>query len=138
MIQRIQSIWLLLAAACAFLTLKFSFYGGTYAADNAYREVTGTANFLLLFTTCLTGGLALAIVFLYKKRKLQMRLCVVGMLLTVLLVFLYWRETGSFVADKSTYSLWALLPPAAAVLYFLALRGISKDEKLVKDSDRLR
>jgi len=29
MIQRIQSIWLLFAAVCVFLTLKFSTYVGT-------------------------------------------------------------------------------------------------------------
>jgi hypothetical protein len=138
MIQRIQSVWLLLAAACIFLTLKFPFYSGTFTADNAYREVNGTTGFLLLLTTCITGGLALAIIFLYKNRTLQLRLCVLGMLLTILLIFLYWRETSGFVADKSTYSLWALLPPIAAVLYFLALRSIGRDEKMVRDSDRLR
>lgn len=136
MIQRIQTIWLLLASACAFLTLKFSFYGGTYAADNAYHEINGGTNFLLMLTTCLVGALALLIIFLYKNRKVQLRLCIVGILLTALLIVLYLREMKDFV--KGDPNLWALLPAAVVVFFFLAARGINKDEKMVKDSDRLR
>jgi peptidoglycan/LPS O-acetylase OafA/YrhL len=136
MIQRIQSIWLLLASACAFLTLKFSFYSGTYATDNAYHEVNGSENFLLMLTTCLIGTLALLTIFLYKNRKLQLRLCIAGILLTALLIVLYLREMKDFV--KGDPNLWALLPAAVVVFFFLAARGINKDEKMVKDSDRLR
>lgn len=136
MIQRIQSIWLLLASACAFLTLKFSFYSGTYAADNAYHEVNGGENFLLMLTTCLIGTLALLTIFLYKNRKLQLRLCIVGILLTAVLIVLYLREMKDFL--KGDPNLWALLPAGAVVFFFLAARGINKDEKMVKDSDRLR
>jgi len=136
MIQRIQSIWLLLASACAFLTLQFSFYSGTYAADNAYHEVTGRENFGLLLVTCAIGILALVAIFLYKNRKLQLRLCIVGILLTVLLIVLYLLEAKNFV--KGDPNLWALLPAAVAIFFFLAARGISKDEKMVRDSDRLR
>ena len=80
MIQRIQSIWLLLASACAFLSLKFSFYDGTYAVNNEYHQLTGTDNIQLLLTTCLLGALALFTIFLFKNRKLQLRLCIAGIL----------------------------------------------------------
>ena len=34
MIQRVQTIWLLLASACAFLSLKLSFYSGNKLINN--------------------------------------------------------------------------------------------------------
>jgi peptidoglycan/LPS O-acetylase OafA/YrhL len=136
MIQRIQSIWLLLASACAFLSLKFSFYDGTYAVNNEYHQLTGTDNIQLLLTTCLLGALALFTIFLFKNRKLQLRLCIAGILLNVLLVVLYFIETKDF--NKGTYNIAALLPAAIVIFFFLAARGISSDEKLVKGSDRLR
>jgi peptidoglycan/LPS O-acetylase OafA/YrhL len=136
MIQRIQSIWLLLASACAFLSLKFSFYDGTYAIDNTYHQLTGTDNVKLLIATSLVGALALLTIFLFKNRKLQLRLCIAGIFLDVLLLALYFIETKDF--SKGTYNLSALLPAAIVILFFLAARSISKDEKLVKGSDRLR
>ncbi len=136
MIQRIQSIWLLLAAACAFLSLKFSFYDGTYTVNNEYHQLTGTDNIQLLLATCLLGALSLFTIFLYKNRKLQLRLCIAGILLNVLLLVLYFLETKDF--SKGTYNIAALLPAAILILFFLAARGISNDEKLVKGSDRLR
>jgi peptidoglycan/LPS O-acetylase OafA/YrhL len=136
MIQRIQSIWLLLASACAFLSLKFSFYDGTYASNNEYHQLAGTANVKLLIVTSFIGALALLIIFLYKDRKMQLRLCIAGILLTILLLVLYFLATKDF--SKGTYNLGALLPAAVIVLFFLAARSISADEKMVKDSDRLR
>ena len=43
MIQRIQSVWLLLAAVCSFLTLKFEFYAGTDTTGQA-SHLTSQAN----------------------------------------------------------------------------------------------
>jgi peptidoglycan/LPS O-acetylase OafA/YrhL len=136
MIQRIQSIWLLLASACAFLSLKFSFYDGTYASNNTYHQLTGTDNAKLLIATCLVGALALLTIFLFKNRKLQLRLCIAGILLDILLLVLYFIETKDF--SQGTYNLSVLLPAAVVILFFLAARSISNDEKMVKDSDRLR
>ena len=55
MIQRIQSIWLLIASILAFLTLKFSFYSGTLVTDNTYDTLIATDNFLLLIVTSALG-----------------------------------------------------------------------------------
>lgn len=136
MIQRIQSLWLLLASACAIATVKFSYYSGTNAKGIAPYELKATESFLLLMTTIIIGGLAFINIFLYKKRKLQLRLCVLGILLEALLIFLYYREVGTFT--QGTYSLTALLHSVIVISFFLAARGISRDEKMIKDSDRLR
>ena len=68
MIQRIQSVWLLLAAACAFASFKFPYYTGTNARGPASYELKADENFLLLLTTIVVGGLAFFTIFLFKKR----------------------------------------------------------------------
>lgn len=136
MIQRIQSLWLLLAAACAFAGFKFSFYSGTKANDSNLHELNATENFLLMITTIAVGGLALVTVFLFRKRTLQLQLCVLGILLEAVLIFLYYRETTTFT--QGTYSLTAILHSIIVLAFVLAARGINKDSKLLKESDRLR
>jgi vacuolar-type H+-ATPase subunit I/STV1 len=136
MIQRIQSVWLLLAAACTFLSFKFPFYSGTNLKGVASYELKATENFLLMATTVIIGVLAIFIIFLFKKRQLQLRLCVLGLVLEALLIFLYYRQVLTFT--QGTYALFALLQSLVVILFFMAARAINKDEKLIKDSDRLR
>lgn len=136
MIQRIQSVWLLLAAICVGLTVKLPYYSGTNAKGVASYELNATENFLLFSATIITGLLALLIIFFYKNRPLQLRLCVLGIALEALLIFLYYRQVSTFTLG--TYSLWSILHALAVILFFLAARAINKDEKLIKDSDRLR
>lgn len=137
MIQRIQSVWLLVAAICVFLTFNLPFYSGTHPKlTNGVYELKGTENFLLILVTLLTGLLAAIIIFLYKQRTLQLRLCVLGILLEAVLIFLYYRETKTFT--DGTYALWAILHSIVVICFFMAAKAINKDEKLIKESDRLR
>jgi hypothetical protein len=136
MIQRIQSLWLLLAAACAFAGFKFSFYTGTKLNDILFHELNAGSSFLLMAGSMAVGGLALVTIFLFKNRTLQLRLCVLGILLEAILIFLYYRETTTFT--KGTFSLTAVLQMIIVLAFVLAARSINKDSKMVKDSDRLR
>ncbi|HAO47531.1 MAG TPA: DUF4293 domain-containing protein [Ferruginibacter sp.] len=136
MIQRIQSLWLLLAAACSFASYKFPYYSGTNQKGIADYQLNGTENFLLMAVTAVTGALALFLIFLFKNRKMQLRLCLLGIVLEALLIFLYYREVRTF--STGTLSLTSILQSAVIVLFFLAARAINKDEKMVKESDRLR
>lgn len=136
MIQRIQSIWLLLASACAFISLKLPFYVGTNATGVASNELNGTTNYGLMLLTIAIGILALVNIFLFKNRKLQIRLCVLGIMLELGLIFLYYREVTTYTAG--TYALTALLQGLVIFFFFFALRGISKDAKIIRDSNRLR
>ena len=125
MIQRIQSLWLLLASACAFAGYKFAYYSGTNAKGLSPYELNGTENFLLLVTTAIVGLLALVNIFLYKKRTIQLRLCVLGILLEALLIFLYYREVQTF--SLGTMSLTSILQMIIVLAFVLAARGINKD-----------
>lgn len=136
MIQRIQSIWLLLASAGAFATFKFPYYSGTNSKGLSPYELNAGENILLTLTTILVGGLALCCIFLFKKRSLQMRLSILGIVLEAVLIFLYYREVRAF--SLGTYSLTAILHSVIIISFFMAARAINKDEKMVKDSDRLR
>jgi Domain of unknown function (DUF4293) len=138
MIQRIQSIWLLLAAACTFAGFKFSYFGGIKTGVTGFTELNATSTLLLMITTIAVGVLALITIFLFKKRTLQLRLCVLGILLEAVLIFLYYRETKAFIPEQSTYSLTAILHSIIVLAFVLASRGINKDSRLLKESDRLR
>jgi hypothetical protein len=136
MIQRLQSLWLLLASACTFAGFKFSFYSGTNAKGLSPYELNANENFLLLLTTVIVGALAFVTIFMFKKRTLQIWLCILGMILEALLIFLYYRQVQNFI--QGTFSLTAILQAITLFAFLMAARGINKDERLVKDSDRLR
>lgn len=138
MIQRIQSLWLLLAAACAFATFKFPYYSGTNAKGIAAYELNATENFSLMLITTAIGVLALVTIFLFKNRTLQLRLCVLGIALEALVIYLYYRQVKLFLPGQGTYSLTAILQSIIVLAFVLAARGINRDSKIVKDSDRLR
>ena len=136
MIQRIQSIWLLVAGVCALLTLQFSFYSGTYLTDNQYHQLNGKENTLLLFTTVLLALLPLIAIFLYKNRILQLRLTLLAVVINIILLFLYYKELKEFA--KGDIAITAGLHAVIIIALLLAARAINKDEKLIKDSNRLR
>jgi hypothetical protein len=136
MIQRIQSVWLFVASVLTFLSLKLSFYSGTHLPDNLYHQVNGTDTLLLMITTIALGVLTLITIFLYKTRIVQLRLTILALLLDLVLVYLYYRKTTEFI--QGAYSITAALHIVIILALFFAARGINKDEKLIKDSDRLR
>jgi hypothetical protein len=136
MIQRIQSIWLLLASICAFLTFKMPYYSGSIGAIQ-YQQLNATTGGNLIFaTTIAVSLLALVILFLFKQRVLQLRLCFVGILLEAVLIFLYYRKVQLFT--QGSYSLSAMFHSCIILLFVLAGQAINKDQNLVKRSDRLR
>jgi len=137
MIQRIQSIWLLFAAVCVFLTLKFSTYVGTNKDLIPSTFLNGVATLPLIFVTLAVGILTLITIFLYTNRKFQLRLTILAVLLEAGLVFLYYNEIQTFIG-KGTFSITAILHVAVIVFLILAARGIRSDNKLIKDSNRLR
>jgi len=136
MIQRVQTVWMLLAAIAAFLTLKFLFYGGILIADNAYHPLLATDNFLILILTSALGTGLVINIFLYKNRSIQSRIILVSILLECLIIFLYIKQTAKY--STGDYSLWSALHLLILIFLVLAARGVYKDSKLIKDSNRLR
>jgi hypothetical protein len=137
MLQRIQTVWLALAGIASLLALKLPYYSGTQQADQPYHELNGiSGGILILLLTLGIAVIAFVAIGLYKNRTTQLRLCVAGIVLEALLVFLYYRQVSGFV--QGTFSLTSILQPVIILLFVMAARGISRDEKLVKESERLR
>ncbi len=136
MIQRVQTIWMILAAITVFLTLKFSFYSGNLAADNTYHAVIATDNFFLLILTSALGTGIIIDIFLFKHRSVQFRIILFALLTECIVIFLYTRETNKFTTGN--FSLWSALHLLIIVFLIFAARGIYKDSRLIKGSNRLR
>ena len=139
MIQRLQSLWLLIAGMLALLSFKFPFYSGNILdKDNLEQPAKFTASFdfLTLFLTALLGIGCIIIIFLYKNRKLQLRLTIVALIVAILNLIVYFNKISKF--EKGELSFAAILSFAIPFFLFFAVRGIWKDEKLVKSLDRLR
>jgi Domain of unknown function (DUF4293) len=141
MLQRIQSIWLLLAAICAFLTIKFSFYSGNIESPGqpvSFQYLTASFNIWILIVTIVLVCIAAIDIFLYKNRKLQGRLAILGIILSLLNIYLYLNAIHRFVEHQGSHTISSVFVFAIPVLFFLAFRGIYRDQKLVKSLDRLR
>lgn len=136
MIQRVQTLWMILAATAVFLTLQFPFYAGTLVTDSSYHFVMASDNFFLLILTSGLGTGIIIDIFLYKNRKIQIRIMIIAMLLECLIIFLYVQQIQKF--STGNFALWSALHLLILLFLFFAARGIYKDSKLIKDSNRLR
>ena len=157
MLQRIQSIFLLAAAACSGATWFFPVrtlvvdgstvrlftYGIEY--DNGV-EVDGIGLPLPYYILHSVVAAALIVsVFLYGKRARQIRVVrgtwIMGMLITVL-QYMTCNSMGAYFAygapAEGSYGISFFLPMATILFAILAERAIKKDEDLVKSADRLR
>lgn len=138
MIQRKQTLWLLLAIAAYIITFFLPVYSGTRVRDTStiFESLTAGSTFLLLVSTVVAIVFTLIIILLFKSRKLQLRLCLVAILFSIGIIALYYIEIGHF--NQGNLSLYALLLIIPIASYILAYSGIRKDEKLIKSLDRLR
>lgn len=138
MIQRQQTLWLLLALVAALLSFMFPFVVGEEMQKNlsSRKVVDAGSNFFLLLLTGASLILSTIIIFLFKNRKQQMLLCLLGILLSVLIIVVYILQINKLV--KPTLALSCIFPFMVVVSYFMAFRNIRKDEKLVKSLDKLR
>lgn len=136
MLQRVQTIYLVLAAAVSAGLSMYLPYGLDKDAVALYSK---TEPFLL---TMFVGSaiLSLISVFLFKNRKLQFVLGRINILLNFILlgVFVYWSLTVSGEAHVSEKGIGMIIPVISIVLLVMANKAIKKDENLVKSVDRLR
>ena len=140
MIQRIQSVWLLIASAAAFCTLKLSFFSGNIMVNavKEYQRFTALNHLLLTIFTVLVAAGALITIFLFKDRKKQLRIVAALLILSIVNLIINYTQTKNFVPSEWTFDFTALLSLSIPFFLFLAMRGIYKDDKLVKSADRLR
>ena len=97
----------------------------------------------LFALTAIISLIALITIFLFKKRILQIRLCIFNALLILgfygLFAFFAWTVKGDMGVDASFSVKFALaFPVVSLILDYLAIRNIGADEALVRSLDRLR
>lgn len=152
MIQRIQSIWLLLAAlsiSCLlFLPMVTSnLVGGEFyiTASGMYQKIGGIAKQIESYLPLLISVVALTLlcfinIFNFKNRKLQKRITYVSIVLMIGLSFwcsVYAKKMPGGL-ELANYGTGMFLPPLAIAFCLLAIRGINRDEALLRSADRLR
>ena len=146
MIQRIQSLFLLLAGGLAFALLGIPFAGTPETVSASVLFMDGSYSIqdspALLAFYLLGGALAIGSIFLYKRRTLQIRVGIfafiailIGMILTVLL---FLQDPVMDQPVQPDDRLGVYMPFLALVALILAQRYIRKDETLVRSMDRLR
>jgi glucan phosphoethanolaminetransferase (alkaline phosphatase superfamily) len=150
MLQRIQSIWLLLAALISALLLMDWYTGYVYHADvlsglamNA-EILKVTAHFPSLLIALVMIVLPLMAIFMYKNRKRQRMMILVSILSCISFISVNLMHIENFknktapAPANGSYDAGSVVPVVVIIFLILAMRGVNKDEKLVKSMDRLR
>ena len=153
MLQRIQSLYLLVVviqSAVLFATpvFEFSVLSEPFFYDlNLWGLNARGASEILLSTTPLamliglTGMVALVAIALFKNRMLQIRLSIFNIICLIGYVPLLWyyvnRIQNAYQADF-IFQFVAAIPLVNAVLSYMALKAIGKDEALIRSVDRIR
>lgn len=153
MLQRIQTLFLLATAMIAGLmffmpvatisipnNFSYDFYttkviqAGTPPVFVAWNWMSMMLNIFILLVAVVT-------IFLFKKRFLQIRFCIVNIILQLGMLILIWiqlhQRTGELNAEWSVKTIF-ILPLIGIILTWLAMRGIFKDINLLKSLDRIR
>ena len=147
MIQRIQTVYLLFVAFIMIATLFFPLGFIISDADSTLTtfdmfgihgesELVRWPLFALPICSIL---LAVITIFYYNKRKLQVNLSY----LTILLIVLIYILGGIFLRDliqtnTASFSFTCILPLVALVFEILAILRIKKDIRILRSGDRIR
>ena len=154
MIQRIQTLYLLIIVALLVVMLfrspclvckrggMFNLYAfSLQSADGSFAQSTVYLGILFV----LSALLPLLTIFLYRRRLLQIRLCVVEMVFlvgTVIMEAIYYflsrRVFSELALHNQGFKPAIVLPIVALFFTFLAARAIFRDEMLVRSADRIR
>lgn len=151
MIQRIQTLFLLAIVILSGLMLtgellimdtgtgtlfNISFYGLVGNGGEIIQRIWPLTVILVLVPL-----LAVAAIFLYRKRTLQMRIAMFVLLLslgTIILGAFYVIMFDQKIDVRVIWKVKAIFPLISAILAWLAYRSIMKDDLKVRSYDRLR
>jgi hypothetical protein len=150
MIQRIQTLYLLLVVVLGTLLCLFSPMQFLLPEGTEYVPLNVLDKWPMAVMTIVSPVLALVTIFLFKRRLLQARFNVMNVILCLGFYALLALYTAYVVKGYETIgeislagadwyiSVWAAIPLVNIVLLMMATRRILKDEALVRAADRLR
>lgn len=158
MIQRIQSVFLFIVGVCMICTFFFpvlkkstskgtvelSYTEMTYTAKDKKSPVNTTKTFYMAILAAAAAVVSLYSISQFNKRLVQMKLGLINSLVMcgILGFTMYYISQGEKMIGASigyqNFTVGFYLPIVALISNILANRFIRKDEKLVRESDRMR
>jgi len=155
MIQRIQSLYLLLTSLLTLLFLSGDFLkffnksgseitmnlSGIWQSSGAGSQGLIQSQIPLSVIILLIAIISAAAIFFFRNRRLQMKLTI-GLILLSSVLLLYLTLFAVLIINRYSVELVPvirmIIPPLVLILSILAYRGIKNDENLVRSYDRLR
>lgn len=153
MIQRIQTLYLLLTVALitamfflpvAIIQSGASFYKLDVSGLNTMANPPEliTPSWELMVIAAIIVLISFAAIFLFKKRILQIRLCIFNALLMLgfygLVAYFTWNISKGVDLFHFSPQIALCFPLVSLILNYLAIRNIGADEALVRSLERLR
>lgn len=138
MIQRIQTIYLLLVAiACiAFFSIPA---GVIQKPDGTVANWQILSILPVVIIVVIIAVVALAAIFMYKNRQNQMKLVLLNIIFSVVMIGVLGFELVQHIGIAHySFRLGIILPIFILLFNSLAYGSIKGDEKLVRSMDRLR
>ena len=144
MIQRIQTLHLLIVTALMAVTLfaPLAWFAGDAGEFRLYAFSLQTSAGEAVQSTCV---LPFITIFLFKRRLLQIRLCVVEIVLLIgsavmeaAYYFLSWRVFSELSFHTQGFRPAIALPLVCLLFAYLAARAVFRDELMVRAADRIR
>ena len=129
MIQRIQTLYILIVIILSFLMLKLTI---DFSNDIKLNSLLKT--YYVFYFIPFIGILTL---FLYKKRVIQSKMCLIMLGINVLVLMSY----GLKIYEGNSNFINLVLIACSiieCILLFVARKAINKDENLVRSIDRIR
>jgi len=137
MIQRIQTVYLFLAALSAILFIVIPF--GQVKTDTGVETWHIYQVMPIMIVAIITALSSLVTVFLFGNRKLQLKFALLDMFFGIVLLGLFlYGVTQHIGIQHYVFGIGAIFPLLVLLFLFLARIAINKDEKLVRSMDRLR
>lgn len=147
MIQRIQTVYIFIAAVITALLLGLDYaelaVNGDLYVFNANGIIHGEQVIFnglpVMIFIVLIVLLHIAVIFMYKNRIMQIRILAFTIILLLgLLGLLFYFLHSGFENVEAAYKYPMTFPLIAAIVDYLAIRAIGKDEALVRSLDRIR
>ncbi|HEY3388061.1 MAG TPA: DUF4293 domain-containing protein [Prolixibacteraceae bacterium] len=154
MIQRIQTVYLLIAEMLIGVLFFVPFAeiagkeGSIYRFDMKGIYLEGVPKPEIIYSSlpvvilwAVSLILILATIFLFKNRILQMRISTINIFIQLGLcglIFYYVWSTAKILLGVYSLRIYLIFPVIAAILIYMAIRAINKDELLVRSIDRIR
>ncbi len=166
MIQRIQTLWFLIAGISALLSwvFPFCFFSDSTKEFEGLIKLTGIElqdsvssqffpatdsmeGWILLILAALNVFLPFILIGLFQNRKLQITLSTLALtipVISILSAFVFvssgiFRLEQKGIEGVSIQVAWAIVLPLIALLGLgLGRRGVKKDEALIRSMDRIR